>query len=192
MLLQVILERGEAHDQRAAFAERPQAHVDAEHETILGPHIEQPDELAAEAVEIFLVRPPPRGPSVSSGLREQEHQIDVRRKIQLAAAEFAHAEHDERHFFAALVAGLAEYGTQQQFRDRCSRSNRGVRQIRQSVQCLRRMRAPGDIAPRDTQHLAAPPLAQNALCVGGSRCLTRARFHTPRRRCAPPTAARTG
>ena len=65
MLLQVIFERSEAHGQRAAVAERAEPRIDAEHEAILRPRIEQTDELAAQTIEVLLELSMGRAPSVS-------------------------------------------------------------------------------------------------------------------------------
>ena len=120
MLLQVILERGKACHQGTAFAERAQAHVHTKHKTVLVPEVEQPDELTAESIEIFLVFNFARSTGLTR-LREQEHEVDVRREIQFAAAELAHAQHDQRHFLTLPVARRAEHRLKMQAR----RSGRG-------------------------------------------------------------------
>ena len=79
---EVLLEEVVARDERPRVAVRAQAHVDAEHEAVLGhigkePH--QPARRRFQARRLF--RP-----------RMQEHQIDVGRNVELAAAELAHAD----------------------------------------------------------------------------------------------------
>ncbi len=187
VLLQIIIERRQAHDQRSAFAEGAQAHVHAKYEAILGSRIEQPDEFPAEPVEILLVVDRARAVGLP-GLREQEHEIDVGREIELPAAEFAHAEHDQRHLRAVRAARPAERSLQLRLCGHRGGANAGVREFGQAAQGFGDARAAGDLAPGDAQHFAPPPLAQHPLrfraacCVGGTPlvlavCLVRVRRH---------------
>jgi len=169
VFLQIGLERAETHDQRSAFAERPQAHIHAKHETVLVSDIEQPNELAAKTIEVFFVFNRARAVRLPR-LREQEHQIDVRRKIQFAAAEFAHAEDDQRHLCGVLAARSAENRLQMQPRSGRRGANAGVRKVGQGAQRFQNRGASRNIAPGDAQHLAAAPFAQHA---AGVRCVLR-------------------
>src|SRR5690606_1065732 len=87
MRRQVVLEEGEAHRQRAAVAEGPEAHVDAERETLLAAGVEQPDQQPPLAGEELLAgqRSGPVGLALPRGIKE--HQVDVGGEVQLRAAE---------------------------------------------------------------------------------------------------------
>src|SRR6185437_15040652 len=111
--LQVILERGKARRERPALSEWPQAHVHAEDESVLRARSEQPDELLSEPREEFLVgdatyralaRPGSAGVAV---LRKQKDEIDIGGEIELAAAELAHGDDEERLLATALGTRLA-------------------------------------------------------------------------------------
>ena len=133
MLLQIILERGEAHDQRSALPERPQTHVDAKHETLLGPRIEQSNQFAPEAVEVLLVVDYARD-RPSRRFREQQDQIDVGGEIELPAAELAHAEHDQPAFGAGAAAGSPK-SARSCVRAACNRrADAGIGEIRNRPQ----------------------------------------------------------
>ena len=81
--LQVILERGEARDERAARAERSQPHVDAENRPLVSRRLEQPDERLSETGEELLVGDRARAVGLPV-LWKQQHQIDVRGEIEFA------------------------------------------------------------------------------------------------------------
>ena len=127
MLLQVVLERVEAHRQRPGLAERPQPQVDAIDEAVGGHRPEQLRDLLAETREILLElqRPRPVGLAV---LRKQEHEIDVRREIELAAAELAHAEHQQLELAAILAAWNPRARAQVAYRMIAGRPDAGVGQ----------------------------------------------------------------
>ena len=166
MLLQVIVERGETHDQRPALAEGPQAHIHSKDETVFGSHIEQPDELAPEAVEIFFVVDH-AGAVGFTGLRKKKHEVDVGRKIQLAPPSFP---------MPSTISGTSDRPPSRGFPN-------GILQMRaappppphectpsarfgQRTQGFGHARMAGDVAPRDAQHFPASPLAQQPLRVG--------------------------
>ena len=83
---QVVLQRIEVARQRSGIAIRPQAHVDAEHEAILGLLRQQPDQAAPR----LLI-------ALSQLVRAvvEKHEIDVGRDVELAPAELAHADDDQ-------------------------------------------------------------------------------------------------
>ena len=60
------------------------------------------------------------------------------------------------------LRGLPNTGSQMRARRRRRRPNARIREIRHGMQGLRHAGTPGDVAPRDAQHFAAPPLAQDA------------------------------
>ena len=94
MGLQVVVEEHRAGRQRPAVAEGPQPHVDAEHAALGGALAQQPDHEPAQAREEILVVDAARARG-GALVGKQEDQVDVGGKIELAAAELAHAEHDE-------------------------------------------------------------------------------------------------
>src|SRR5579872_5586055 len=93
--LQILLERVEARDERTACAERPQPHIDAEYEALVGARLEHPDQALAEAGEEFFVGDGPRSVGLTM-LRKEKDQIDVGGEVELPAAELAHRDDDER------------------------------------------------------------------------------------------------
>ena len=95
MLLQVVLERAEADHERTRFAERPQPQIHAVDEAFVRHRAEQLRDASTEPVEVLLVRERTRSVGLAV-LREQEYEVDVGREIELAAAELAHAEHEQR------------------------------------------------------------------------------------------------
>ncbi len=92
--------------ERPARAERAQAHVDAIREAVLGALIEQLDEKLAEAQVVALRLD--LDAALDGPVGVEEHQIDVRREVQLDAAELAHAEHEQRQLAAIRVARPSE------------------------------------------------------------------------------------
>src|SRR5882672_9578607 len=81
---EILLQRIEARRQRATVAPGTQAHVDAEHEAVLGALAERRDQpLPESGVALQAV---PR----SALVRMEKHQVDVGGHVQLAAAELAH------------------------------------------------------------------------------------------------------
>ena len=103
MLLQVVLERVEAHDLRPRVAERPQPQVHAVDESLGRDGAEQLGHAPAETREVFLVLERPAAVRLAV-LGKQEHEVDVGREVELAAAELAHAEHHEPEFAAILAS----------------------------------------------------------------------------------------
>jgi hypothetical protein len=91
---EVVFQHVEGTDQRAGIAVGPQAHVDAEHLAVLGDVGDGVDQGAAQAGEVFEIgnRSGAIGVAV---LGIDEDQVDVRRDIELAPAQLAHADHDQ-------------------------------------------------------------------------------------------------
>ena len=87
----------------AALAVRPQPHVDAEHVAVGGDVVERGDDAPAEAVEILAVGDDARARGLAF-LGIDEHEVDVGRHVELAAAQLAHADHDELLRRAAVRA----------------------------------------------------------------------------------------
>ena len=82
---QIGLEEVEAADERPRVAVRPQPHVDAEDEAVLGDVGEQPGEAPRERLETL----------GALGVGMQQDEIDVGGDVELAAAELAHADHHQ-------------------------------------------------------------------------------------------------
>ena len=87
-------------------------------------------------------------------------------KLSSRAAKLAHAEDDQRYLFAARRDRFAEGTNELALRDGGGRPDAGVREIREAAQGLGDIGGARDIAPRDAQHLASAPLAQQPLRLG--------------------------
>ena len=96
MLNQIVFERLETHGERA-IPPGAQAHIDAEHEAIGISVAQQADQPFAQLVEILVIGDGAfAAVFVSAGLalfRIEKNQVDVRRHIEFAAAQLAHADH---------------------------------------------------------------------------------------------------
>jgi hypothetical protein len=169
VLLQVVLERREAEDQGAAFAEWPQAHVDSKYEAVLGSGIEQCDELPAEALKVLQVVDA-AGPAARARLGEQQDEIDVGRKIEFVTAELAHAQNDQGHGLSGRRSRRAKYGLEQLLRKPRGGSDAGIGEIRERPQRLGAARPADEVAPSDAQHLPPPPDSQTRLGIGLALC----------------------
>ncbi|MGF6664398.1 hypothetical protein QF000_006066 [Paraburkholderia atlantica] len=106
--VEILFQHAEAAHQRARIAVRPQTHIDTKHVAVGGDLRERADQPLAEPREELLGRE--RRALAAGGLAVvlvDEDQIDIRRHVQLAAAELAHADHAQREPLALLVARLA-------------------------------------------------------------------------------------
>src|SRR6185436_11037813 len=81
---QVALERVEIAGEGAGIAERPQAHVDAEYEPVLGLFRQQADQLPAGVLVARVGR-----------AVVKEHQIDIGGNVELTATQLPHAHHHQ-------------------------------------------------------------------------------------------------
>ncbi len=104
--LQVVLEHRKADRRGAAAAVGPQHQVDAEDEAILGGVADQRLQAARQLGEVLLRTQGLRAVAVAV-FRIDIHQVDVRRDVQLAAAELAHADDPELDRLARGVAQRA-------------------------------------------------------------------------------------
>src|SRR5690606_10560944 len=93
----------------------------------------------------------------------EEHEIDIRREVQLAAAELAHADHDDRLRNALFAARRAEACRKRACRKAARRADGGIGEGRQRRERLVEIRPAGEITPRDAYHLAAAPVADPRL-----------------------------
>ncbi len=109
LVLVVLLQRGEAVDQRAAGAVGAQAHVDAEDEAVDGDGIQRLDQLLPQAGEELLVVQRPLGALGLAALGVTEDQVDVRRQVEFPRAQLAHAQdHHPLRLAGAPADGRAE------------------------------------------------------------------------------------
>ena len=153
---QVMLERCERHGQRAAVAVGAQPHVDPEYVTVGGHFGERGDDAPAETIEELAIGERARAVRLAFlGIRE--HEVDVRRDVELAAAQLPHADDDEALWRSGFVAdGLAvrrgELARMQRRRGvECNFRQRGDR-----CQHLGERRAPGQVAGKRMHEEAAP------------------------------------
>ena len=100
--LVVLLQHGEAAHERPGIAVRTQPHVDAEHEAVHRGFADRGNELLAEDGKVFVIRYP-LGAARLAILIEGEDEVDIRRHIEFAPAELAHAHHDQLLRQAALA-----------------------------------------------------------------------------------------
>jgi len=91
---EVVFEHVEAAHERTGVAVGAQAHVDAEHLAVLGDIVQGLDELLAQALEELVVADHFLAAGVAV-LGVDEDKVDVRGHIELAAAELAHADHQQ-------------------------------------------------------------------------------------------------
>ena len=100
---QVALERRVGNRERPALAVGPQPHVDAKHVAVCRDVVEGADDAPAEAFEELAVREHARTVGLAV-VGVDEDEVDVRRDVELAAAQLAHADNDEVLRDAVLVA----------------------------------------------------------------------------------------
>ena len=165
MALQVVLERREADYQRPGVAERAQPHVDPEDIAVDGRRIEQAYHRLADAPVV--VGGVERDPAVAlGGIRIEKDQVDVRREIELPAAELAHADDDQRLRNPGGIADLAVALGDADPGERHRPADREIGKGRDRRQRLVEIKAPADVPPGDVGHDAA---AQPAQCRGKLR-----------------------
>ena len=160
---QVLLEAGERQRQRAAVAVGTQSHVDAEHEAVDGGIRQRTDDAPAEAVEELAVGDRPRAVGVAL-VRIDEHEIDVRRHVELAAAELAEGE--DVHRLPCAVGGgarLAERrGEVVVVQAQCG-GDRAIRQGGHHREDLGQRRGAGQVARQRVQHHTLAQAAQRCM-----------------------------
>ena len=162
----IVLERGKTHGQRTALAERAQAHVHANHETVRRGLVQHRDDFAPDPIEILLVG---QGTAPVAGVAARavnEDEIDVGRKIEFAPTELAHAEYQQLLGAAMPVVGPAETGCEGLVRPANRAGNAGIGEIRQLAHHRLDVGPEHDVAPGDTHHLG---LAQAAQCTPHGR-----------------------
>ena len=175
VLHEIAFERAHADDQRPARAERPQAGVDAKDRAVDGLVVEQLDDELRKPHEPCLRG---RAPLVDALGRLRgalvvgvdEHEIDVGREIELAAAEFAHRERDQRQRFTARVARRRETRRQASRGVLDGRFDRKIGERGQRGETGLERRPAGQVVPRDSRHLDSTPVPER----GHRRGFTRA------------------
>jgi hypothetical protein len=163
VLDEVRFERRKPDCERAARAERAQPHVDAICEAVLGALIEQLDEQLAEAKVVSLRLDLDAALDGSVGV--EEHQVDVRREVQLDAAELTHTEHEQWQLAAVRVSRPPEprleacRGIAQRSVDEALGKERHVGERRVELGDA------GEVSPRDARHLdvASAPQGRHRL-----------------------------
>ncbi len=109
---QIVFKGVEAHHQRPRIAIRSQTHINAEHKTIGGRFGNRGDEFFAQAGEKFVIRELARAFGVAVfGI--EKNQINIGRHIQFAAAELAHADHNQFLGVSAVFANRLAVGFDQ-------------------------------------------------------------------------------
>ena len=172
LILVILLQRIEAQHQRARRTVGPQAHVDAEHETVDGHRVQRLDQPLAETNEKFLVIQRAFHADGFATLGVGENQVDVRRQIQLHGAELAHAEDDHLLRLAAAPAGRhAELLAMPRIQPLIGLIDAGIGHVREVAAGLDQIGLAGQVAP-DDPHLVAGALATQGaakLIVGFGR-----------------------
>ena len=100
---EIVFEHVEARDERPAFAVRAQPQIDAKNITVLGQLRKHCGEPPRKPREEFVIAERARAVGLAV-LRIDQHEIDVRRHVELAAAELPHADDVQR---LRRPAGLA-------------------------------------------------------------------------------------
>jgi len=162
-MLVVVLHGGEGDGERPRIAKGAQPHVDPEHLTILGGLVEGVDETLPQLDEELLVGelpPPANGVAV---LGEGEDKVDVRGEVELAAAELAHPEDEQRLGVAIAVHGGAQLAALFGVEPVAGSTDEGIRQLGEMDEALFDLGLPEQLAPGDHQHAAAAELTQDAL-----------------------------
>ncbi len=94
LALVVLLHRGERSRDRSGIAERPQAEVHARGDSVSGHLGQQAHEFARHPREEFAVVERTRAIR-AAGFRVSQHQVHIRGKIELAAAQLAERKHHQ-------------------------------------------------------------------------------------------------
>ena len=162
MLLVVILKRREAQHQRAAVAERAQAHVHAVDKTVLRGLVECFDKPLPEAREKLRVIQLAASALRGTAFRPGEDKIDIRRKVEFAAAEFSHAEDHQRLRDALRVARRAPFATAGGVEPVARGDDKGFRKLTKLRERFLRGGLFQRLRPGDTRHHPAAELAQRA------------------------------
>ena len=163
VVLVIVLHGGKGDGERARIAEGAQPHIDPKYLTILGGLVEGIDQPLPQLDEEGLVGEFAPSADCVAVLGEGEDKIDIRGKIQLTAAELAHAEDQQRLRVAIPVHGGAQLVALPLVEPVAGGANQGIRQFGEMDKALFHRRVAQQLAPGDHQHAAAAELAQDAL-----------------------------
>ena len=161
MGLEVVGHGPAIHDQCPAAAVGTQAHVHAEREAVLGDAVQRLDQALADAREEVAVRQAGGGASV---LGKGEDQVNVRRQVELPAAELAQGEHRQPlGLIRRRVQGLAMALGLPALHHAEGRSYQGIGQIGKTAHGLLERREPQQMAPDNSELPTIAQVAQGAL-----------------------------
>ena len=160
VLLQIVLEGGEAQRDPAAVAERAQPQVHAVDEAFDRRRGQQLHDLLTQAQEKLRVVDRARAVGFAA-LRVEKNEIDVGAEIQLAAAELAHPQdHQLLRLPAVDPTRDAVTGDQRLIHICAGEPDAGVGQRRKIAQRFVEIGPAGDIAPRDAHHVSPAEATQ--------------------------------
>ena len=163
---QVVFERDDRAHERPGIAIRPQTHVDAKDLAIAGDLAERADQPLAETGEevVGLDLAPAAGHSSRLAVfRVDEDVVDVRRDVQLAPAELAHADHQHPLRPALLVERFAKLGGELPVQEIEGVVGRAVGQLRHRFDDFGERHAAADVAHGQGRHDALAKSPQSSL-----------------------------
>jgi len=183
LILVVLLQCIEAQHQRAGGTVGAQPHVDAKDEAVDGDGIQRLDQLLPQAHEEFLVVQRALGTDRLAPFRVAEDQVDVRREVQLAGTELAHAEnHHVLRLAGTCASGHAELLAVALVEPAISEVDAGIGHGREVAAGFRQIGQAVEVAPDDAHLMAVAETAQRdrqrllALAPGELRFEQRAHF----------------
>ncbi len=156
---QILLERRVRDRERPALAVRPQPHVDAEHVAVGRAVVQRADHATAQPLEELAIGDGARAVGLAV-VRVDEDQVDVRRYVELEAAELAHAEDHELLRDAVGIARLAVFRGDRAVMEAKRRAQRVLRESRHRRADFGERRATGEIARHRMQEHAQAQQAQ--------------------------------
>ena len=157
------------HGERPVGAERPQPHVDAEHVAVGGHFVQHRDQPAREADEELVVAQRPRAARFAF-FGVNEHEVDVGRYVEFAAAELAHGDDMQLLLAPAVFPDrLPVFRRQPAFEMRDRGRDRDIGERGDRGNDFVERRQPAQIARDQAQHHALAQVSQYAL----KRCFVR-------------------
>ena len=167
---EVLFQAVETHRQRPRVSPGTKPHIDAKHAALFGRLVQQPDQALAHAHEIFVVGKRARADGFAF-LGIDQDEVDVGGDVELAAAELAHAHHDQP-LRAALAERPAELRFELALEQRLHRIDANVGERGHGGADFAEVGAARKIARHGAQeHAAAQPAqarAQSAFLAGGA------------------------
>ncbi len=164
---EVVFQHLEGADQWPGIAIRPQAHIDAEHLAVAGDFGDGADQRLADAGKELEVRDGARPRRVAI-FGVDENQVDIGRDIQLAAAQFAHADDNQLLPLPLGILRLPVAGNEGGFADGQGGVHGGFGDQRHAFDDLGQVGASIQVAAGDTRHRLLLEAAQRRFqCVLG-------------------------